>query len=78
LSLIWHGRTPEKRWKGLLLALRAWFDRDVGRMLDGKKPFPLFAEWAATFDVESEFKSPQHAELLAEFRKLYPRRRPAA
>jgi len=72
------GQTFEKRLKGLMLAVRAEHERDLGRMLGGKEPFPSFAEWAATFDVEAEFKSPQHAELLVAFRKQYPRRRPAA
>jgi hypothetical protein len=78
MALVWHGTAPEERFKGLMLAARAWHERDLGRMLDGKKPFPSFAEWAATFDVEAELKGPQHAELLAEFRRKYPRQRSAA
>jgi hypothetical protein len=72
------GQTPKERFRGLMLAVRAWHERDLGRMLDGKKPLPSFAEWAATFDVEREFRLPQHAAAVAEFRRLYPRRHPAA
>ena len=72
------GKTLDERFSGLMLAVRAGHERALGKMLDAKEPLPSFAEWASRFDVEADFKAPQHADILAKFRKLYPRRRSAA
>lgn len=78
MSMVYHGKTMDRRLNGMVLAARAWFDRAVSGMLLDKGPIPTFETWVASFDIEGEFKSPQVADVVAEFRKLYPRRCPAA